>query len=52
MNRQLTILNFRLLVFTVFFLVVFVRQDFGNWNERKKKRRSVMPKPWPRARNL
>ena len=37
MNRQLTILNFRLLVFTVFFLVVFVRLGFWQLERAQEK---------------
>ncbi|MEK9587780.1 MAG: SURF1 family cytochrome oxidase biogenesis protein, partial [Gammaproteobacteria bacterium] len=37
MNRQLTILNFRLLLFTVFFLVVFVRLGFWQLERAQEK---------------
>ena len=37
MNRQLTILNFRLLLFTVFFLAVFVRLGFWQLERAQEK---------------
>ena len=37
MNRQLTFLNFRLLLFTVFFLVVFVRLGFWQLERAEEK---------------
>ena len=37
MNRQLTFINFRLLLFTVFFLVVFVRLGFWQLERAEEK---------------